>query len=449
MALWIEGPSGKTSSVACPCLFSNHQKMNLKRILIPLLLLLGMTAVFGQEKDEELIFQDQKDVEIKPDLVDSDRLGKYLVKKKHSGYQIIEQEGKLGVLNKSGALLIPPFVEGKIRWESNGFQIRHQGLFGFYDLEGNEILPPQYKGVYHKGKYIVVVASKSGLYDARGKQVLDTAYCVLSQINKAPSSDRELYKISKDCKNFAIVAIDTLQSDLIFDYQSFQWLDHADAYFVKKKDQFGVMDYDLEAIVPLEYEVLKPYRGYLIAKKNGQYGIIDYSNQEIIPFAYEQLESGEMDDFIVRKNGKYGSINLHNEIQIPLAYNNLRFHINVINAYLFTEKGKQGLMSFSGKIILPPKYEEIRSIIEVQADWTTRLNKGYILSNEKGKFAISNADGEVLTDFIYDRIKPKLASSPFPLTVKLGEYLFKMDRWGACVGDCPPKEVLDAARSKN
>ncbi len=427
--------------------------MKINLILIQLVLLLSLGNAFGQEKNEELIYQEQKDVEVKPTFVDSDQLGKYLVKKNYGEYQIIEQEGKLGVLNKSGALLIPLFVEGEIEREANGFQIRHKGLFGFYDLEGNEILAPIFQGVYHKGKYIIVLASrpglKSGLYDAEGKQVLDTAYCVLSRINKAPSTNRELYKISKDCKNFAIVAMDTLQSDLKFDYQTLQWLDHADAYFVKKKDQFGVINYDLTAIVPVEYEDLKAYRGYLIAKKNGKYGIIDYANKEIIPFAYEKLESGEMDDFIVRKNGKYGTINLNNEILIPLTYNRLRYDINVINGYLFSENGRTGLISFSGKIILAPKYEEIRSIIEVQADWTTRLNKGYILSGKNGKFAISNADGEVLTDFIYDRIKQNLASRPFPLKVNLGEYLFKMDRLGKCIEDCPPKEILDAARGED
>ena len=124
------------------------QNMKIRIILIQVVVVLTMTNVFCQQNEEKRIFEEQKDMQVQKKYNYSDQLGRYLIKENLPDYKIIEQDGKLGVLNKSGDVLINPFVKGKIEHEPNGFMIKHNNLYGFYDLEGNKLLAHKYKALF-------------------------------------------------------------------------------------------------------------------------------------------------------------------------------------------------------------------------------------------------------------------------------------------------------------
>ena len=419
--------------------------MKIRIILIQVIVLLIMTNVFCQQNEEKIIFEDQKDRQAQNKYYYSDQLGRYIIKKNLPDYKIIEQDGKLGVLNKSGDVLINPFVKGKIEHEPNGFMIKHNNLYGFYDLEGNELLAHKYKALFLNGKYITTVVSKYGIYEVGAEQILDTLFCLIRPMF---GTNKKLYQVSKDCMTYTIVDIDTLNSNLKFEYQYLRLLDIVGAYLIKKDDKFGMINYNAEEVIPLHYETLTPFQDYLIAERDRKYGIINYTNEEIIPFEYDEIKQGESNDFIVRKNGRSGTVNLNNEILIPLSYNYLRSTIEVNNGYIFKENGREGLINFEGKIILEPKYTLIKSIYERQEEDWSLISKGYILSDINGKYSISNSQGKLLSEFIYDDIKQNRGFNPYPLEVRLGEYIFKMNKWGKCIRNCPPKEIFEAAKNK-
>ncbi len=105
------------------------------------------------------------------------------------GYGILE--GKWGVINKKGEVIVPPeydeislFREGfaivaqKDAKESVGFDFDSKTKYGIIDKEGNEIVPPKYDKIYefHEGLAKVQLNGKWGIIDTKGNIVVPVKY---------------------------------------------------------------------------------------------------------------------------------------------------------------------------------------------------------------------------------------------------------------------------------
>lgn len=99
--------------------------------------------------------------------------------------------------------------------------------------------------------------------------------------------------------------------------------DFRDGYaWVRRGENYGVIDQAGALVVPLQYERLSPAgAGEFIFQREGLFGLLSVDSSEIIPPAYERLKPfGAKELTPARQKGKYGYINRANEWVLPPAY---------------------------------------------------------------------------------------------------------------------------------
>lgn len=180
---------------------------------------------------------------------------------------------------------------------TNGYlQVCKNKKYGFIDKSGNEVVLCKYSRV-EDFKYDVAVvygdiddrvgARKMGLVNTKGQEVIP---CDKVREGLAGNESGE--------------------------------------YIVKKNSKYGVIDKDLNIIIPFEYDGIGVFsEGLASVIKNGKKGFIDKANRLIIPCEYDETdpEWGVSDDFSeglvnVSKDGKWGYINKSNKVVIPFIY---------------------------------------------------------------------------------------------------------------------------------
>jgi len=103
--------------------------------------------------------------------------------------------------------------------------------------------------------------------------------------------------------------------------------------FYKKGDKYGALDYNLEEMIPFDYDSLSQVKNTDLIKgsKRNKYGILDDYGNELIPFVYDYIDIFNENLIKVKRANKYGVINLENEIIIPIEYKDLKINYNRIN----------------------------------------------------------------------------------------------------------------------
>lgn len=84
-------------------------------------------------------------------------------------------------------------------------------------------------------------------------------------------------------------------------------------------------------------------------------GVIDKDGNWIIPPQYDEINEFNNGLAVIQDNGKKGVINVKGEIIIPIEYKNIIQEKNYIN--IIDSKNKEGLADKQGKVIFPPKFE--------------------------------------------------------------------------------------------
>ena len=166
--------------------------------------------------------------------------------------------------------------------------------------------------------------------------------------------------------------------------------------FFKKKKEID-REYVLLPEELYTYYVLNVDEGYGVAKKDGTI-VINPDYEDV------QIPNHDQDIFIVKDGNDYKVLNEKNE-QI-LQGNGIVTGIEGVNSWgkkvynnsvlKYEENGKFGLLSFDGKKITDPIYEELVSLEE---------KYGEIRAKKDGKFGVINIKGIVLVHAKYDYVR--------------------------------------------
>ena len=149
---------------------------------------------------------------------------------------------------------------------------------------------------------------------------------------------------------------------------------------------YGFIDWDNNVVIPFVFEDAEPFdhNEYTSVKLNGKWGIINRKGQWMalprwgfIDINYDCCY-GVKGLMLVRENGKYGVCDVSGEIILPCIYESTnRFIIKPFlalgkkaideklkGAFLFGEMGEVGLFSIRGKVLIEPKYSDIKYAYE-------------------------------------------------------------------------------------
>ena len=190
---------------------------------------------------------------------------------------------------------------------------------------------------------------------------------------------------------------------LPFEYEKITY--ENSTYVVKKNEKWGVVANSKNIIIPVVYDSIFADGGYYITIKGGLYGIfnhipnqyyhlyfindncivalnergdkvgiINIKNELVIPFEYESISTHGEELMAAKKNGKWGLIDKNNKVVIgfiaediiytfPTAVDRYNYHQGEIVSLKIN--GKWGGYSLKGTCIIPCKYDNFQSVIEV------------------------------------------------------------------------------------
>ena len=95
-----------------------------------------------------------------------------------------------------------------------------------------------------------------------------------------------------------------------------------DLFVINSNDKFGVLDSNLNIIIPFEYDNIQIGEQLFLAKLKDKIGYINKQNNIIIPFEYEAGTSDENNKIIVLKKNKAGILNIKNDKITNFIYDN-------------------------------------------------------------------------------------------------------------------------------
>lgn len=380
-----------------------------------------------------------------------------------NGLAVVKKDSKFGAINESGEHVVPTqfdqveLIQNFILVTNNPRKLynRSRGINGLYYKTGEMIFEiGQIDEIHYKKRNLFVISrnGKYGIINGSGKQV--TA-CQFDQIEFGLND--ELIRVTKvdtaRCHRYKALfgGIDEILANWGFiDYEGNVVIDcsyHSAKDFSEGLAAVAYEDYDFHAKWGFvtksgEYKIQLQYDGALSFSEglagvelNGKWGFIDTNNQIVIPFKYDIVESFQdgvakvgIGDFSRRSRlnqfvGKYGLIDrFGNEIIAP-SYEIIQFveqcRILVGNGEWIEGTGgidypleifrvKYGYVDHNGSEIIPLIYDQLSPYKNKVA--IAGVGK-YYGSKFKGKLALIDFQGNLLTQLKYDRLE--LFSSGF------------------------------------
>ena len=177
---------------------------------------------------------------------------------------------------------------------------------------------------------------------------------------------------------------------------------------VKEGDKKGLYDEEDNVIIPIRYDDLGWSQGtpYVYEKvigyrENNRWGLIGIKNKKVCQPLFRHLVPFE-DKLLIaaKRKGKsrellYGLINTKGEQTLGFRYLSLIPHQHQLVASISKDQYLAfGVINGKGQAIIGFDYPNIRPISEER----------YAVRNQQGGVALYNAEGEALTEFLYDSI---------------------------------------------
>ena len=318
-------------------------------------------------------------------------------------------------------------TNGKIVWyEENLLKFQKNGKYGLIDLEGNEIISPEYDNIYAlegiEKSIIIEKEGKKGLVNTSlGEIIIPVEYTEISSLTDS----------------------------------------YNNGYIIKnEQNKCGIIGADKKKILEEKYDDIKHITGnnYYVVVENGVTEVIDNLGQVIINSGFDSIEEIDINNFVIIKNNLYGVITKEGEVLIEPNYTNIKYAFS--NYYIVQKDSKYGIIDIQNNVLIDNKYETITYVKEAdlfeaeREDYKTdiidrnfnvvlenviiselNIENGYLrvrenddytyynfkleektnkevlatntlfLIKENGKYGYENKDGEKIVDCIYDDAK--------------------------------------------
>lgn len=302
----------------------------------------------------------------------------------------IQKGDKFGVINLEGKEILKPEYDNIMAEPhvKNAIKIYKDEKVGIADVEGKILASPEYNEVQGLGKdskdgYIVKKQDgKYGIVDFTNKQILEAKY---DEISKVHNSDH--YVVKQDGKEKLVKKDGTEVLNGEYD-QIVAILKNIDnGVIYRQGNKYGVMKTNKEVTIEPEYETLREAKtGILIAEKDGKYGIIDLEKNKKVDFKYETITYNEKADIYVAVDEDYND---------DIMNNNFEVKQKGILIDLDEEKGYFEIRQSNYYKYYNFKFEEKES-----ADiFTTNT---LFIDKKNDKYGFVDSKGNVVVDYIYD-----------------------------------------------
>lgn len=265
----------------------------------------------------------------------------------YNEFCILNQNGKLGLLNKNCEFVIPTIYEDVHEFEDDFVAAKLNGKWGYLDKCGNIAIPFIYEEStdFFKGLATAKINNKWIFIDKAGNEILSTNY-------------DEIYSFSSfyEENNFTVVM---------------------------KDNKYGLINREGVEVHPCIYEeiVFDDY-GFMYIKQNGKWGLLNQSAEQITPCKFEEVEFvGFKENRVgVKFNNKWGYVDMYGEQITPFIYDDADNFNDGFAAVKLNELW--GFVDTSGNQVVPCIFEKVGHFAYGYANVAIDYDKwGYISKN--------------------------------------------------------------------
>ena len=335
------------------------------------------------EKNEE-IYTDYNNVEALENYDENNNLWY------EDGIFRVEQDGKYGVIDTNGKLLVSPEYDSieALQGVDKVLLTEKNGKFGIIDNVGTVIIDNNYKKIepisskYEDGFIVEAENGKYGVISYTKTTELETKY---DDIKKIYSNGK--YYAVKENNKWEVVSEDG-QKYLEGAYDDIVSI-NGENVIVKNNNKYGVVQVtDNKKIIDTTYEEISyGSDNKYIVKSNNKYGIIDASGNKLVDFKYESITYRDIADFYEATNSDYTSDLIDANMNVKLS--------NVILSELNTTDGYMKVRENNQDKYYNFKFEE-KNVQNIFAGNTLFLSK-----NQEGKYGFVDKNGNVVVNYIY------------------------------------------------
>lgn len=233
------------------------------------------------------------------------------------GMAIVKKEGKYGLIDKSGKLLV--LCDDVDYFHEGMAQVKKDGKNGFIDKSGKLVVPYIYDSVgeFHEGMAQVEKNGKWGSIDKSGKLIVPCIYDSVGEF-------------------------------------------HEGRTLAKKDGKWGFINQSGKVAVPHIYDDAEDYHeGMAQVKKDGMWGFIDKSGKLVVPCIYDDVSAFHDGMAQVVKDDKWGFVDKTGNLVIPCIYDGVSdfYSIEVTDSTLnpITSNNAKTSQKSSGDIVMGDK----------------------------------------------------------------------------------------------
>lgn len=213
-----------------------------------------------------------------------------------------------------------------IWYEDNVLRVQKDGKYGLINFDGKEILACDYeeiialKGVTNN--LLVKKDGKVGLVNEKGQTIINTEYKEIKTLKEGYKNE---YIIVNDNNQYGIIS--TTGTVLVEPkYEDVKYLNNSELFAVKEAGVWKLVNKDNEILIDGGYDSIIEAKGEnVVVEKGGKYGVVTTKNEEKIPVEYEEIKYTFSIYYIAKTGGKYGIINLSNEQVKDFNYVNMNY----------------------------------------------------------------------------------------------------------------------------
>ena len=346
---------------------------------------------------------------------------------KEINYTTLVQEGKYGVIDKAGNIVVEPIYDAvqipnpskpvfvcigdynkeTKQYQTKVFNDKNEQLFQEYEtvqvipIETNIETTP-----YEKSTLIYQKDGKYGLVDLEGKEITEPIYEEITSINYkegtfAGKLEGQMGVIKLKGKVISKPQYETITSD---NYYNEKTQNKTTGFIVSQRTddgyRYGYVNYRGQVILKPEYtelervtEIADEKELYLIAFKDGQAGLLK-NKKLILNYEYEDIQYSSLNDvFVVQRNSKQGVVSKEGTTIVNTEYDSIVFG----GMYIDAKKGDTVyLFDLNGASV-----ENNNITSKIQTD-----NPNYFITiGQNDIYTIVDAEGNVLVDDNYSYIE--------------------------------------------
>lgn len=337
------------------------------------------------------------------------------------GLALVCRDGLWGYIDKNGNEIIPcqfekctSFCNGMAQvavnvglWDNEGVQ-RTKGSWGLIDKHGDYIIPPEHNWISYCSEDCVVCQDQNGDWFYLG---LDGEMLFRQTFEGARPFDTGVAIV---CRSGKYGAIDRKGNTAIpFE---FDWINEIGRWNsnkmvgVKKSGKFGVIDRVGNMIIDFRYDEVSCFRTGLIevgfkgrGRYSYKYGVIDAAGETILPCIYDEITCMES---VIGINigkrigtkcfhpGKWGWTDLEGNIIVEPQYANVTGVFFSDGLAAVEKRNKTGFADEIGNIVIPFQYE-----------YSCGFEYGMALVRHKNRYGFIDKQGAWIIPAIYDSLE--------------------------------------------